>query len=503
MRPDIHSLPRSRGEAKAAGSKWYFTGKPCVRGHLAPRFTSIGKCMDCACLDSAKQNPPSTDRTRAYTNLETFVAAATEKHGGVYDYSRAKYVSAHTPLEVLCPHHGSFMISPTNHIQGKGCRKCGVARTRALQVKTKEVFIQQSIELWGEGVFDYSRVVYSQARQPVDLRCIKHDKWFSQLPYNHLSGQMACTKCNHKRSRPQEALADFVRELGFTIEENVTRLGVLDQYEADIWVPSLGVAIEHHGLHYHSTKRASDRKVHRAKWEVAQKNGIRLVQVFEDEWNNKRGVVESRIKSILGVSPRTFARKLSVRSVFPVDVKEFLAAHHLQGAGSAQAAYALYDNEEIVAVATFCKARKGSMTHDASPDWEVLRYASIGTVVGGFSRLFKAFLRDYKPHRVVSYCDLRYGVGNVYKAAGFDLDSITQPDYWWVSPKDMKRIPRYQTQKHKLATHPLFGVFFTPDRTESEVCEAAGFRKLYGVGNQKWIWHAPCAIRNSSPGQPD
>ncbi len=490
MRPDIHSLPRSRADAKATGSKWYFTGEPCLHGHLAPRFTSIGKCMDCARIDSARAYSPTTDRVRAYNNLDTFVSVAIEKHSGAYDYSRAKYVSAHTPLEVICPHHGPFMVSPTNHIQGKGCKKCGTARTRALQVKTREAFIRQSIELWGDGVFDYSRVEYVHAKQAVDLCCVKHDKWFSQIPYNHLAGRMACTKCNHKRSRPQEALADFVRGLGLVIEEDVTRVGILDQYEADIWVPSLGVAIEHHGLHYHSTKRASDKKVHRAKWEVAQKNGIRLVQVFEDEWVNKRAVVEARLRSILGVSPRLFARKLSVSAVPPVDVKDFLVEHHLQGAGNAQVAYALYDEENLIATATFCKARGGSMTHVSTAAWEVLRYASVGTVVGGFSRLFKAFVRDYAPDKVVSYCDLRYGVGNVYKAAGFELDSITQPDYWWVSPKDMKRVPRYQTQKHKLEAHPVFGTFFLPEKTENEICEAAGYRKLYGVGNQKWIWTA-------------
>lgn len=33
--------------AKACGSKHYFTGKPCVNGHIEPRHTSNGTCIEC------------------------------------------------------------------------------------------------------------------------------------------------------------------------------------------------------------------------------------------------------------------------------------------------------------------------------------------------------------------------------------------------------------------------------------------------------------------------
>lgn len=40
-------IPSSRNAAKAQGVKYYFTGERCLRGHLAKRFTSIGKCTLC------------------------------------------------------------------------------------------------------------------------------------------------------------------------------------------------------------------------------------------------------------------------------------------------------------------------------------------------------------------------------------------------------------------------------------------------------------------------
>jgi 5-methylcytosine-specific restriction endonuclease McrA len=36
-----------RKAAKAAGLKTYFTGKPCKRGHIGPRYVSRGNCVQC------------------------------------------------------------------------------------------------------------------------------------------------------------------------------------------------------------------------------------------------------------------------------------------------------------------------------------------------------------------------------------------------------------------------------------------------------------------------
>lgn len=37
----------SRADAKALGQDWYFTGKPCIKGHLSKRQTSNGVCHEC------------------------------------------------------------------------------------------------------------------------------------------------------------------------------------------------------------------------------------------------------------------------------------------------------------------------------------------------------------------------------------------------------------------------------------------------------------------------
>lgn len=41
------NLPKSRKEALAQGSRHYFTGVPCRRGHLRERFSSSRVCLSC------------------------------------------------------------------------------------------------------------------------------------------------------------------------------------------------------------------------------------------------------------------------------------------------------------------------------------------------------------------------------------------------------------------------------------------------------------------------
>lgn len=43
----MSSHPATRAEAKAQGSSFYYTGKPCKRGHLSPRFVASQNCVQC------------------------------------------------------------------------------------------------------------------------------------------------------------------------------------------------------------------------------------------------------------------------------------------------------------------------------------------------------------------------------------------------------------------------------------------------------------------------
>ena len=64
--PD-HTLPNSRKEAKAVGSLRYFTGRPCKRGHVAPRLTSNGGCLECAYSRTKQWRTENAEKIQAYS----------------------------------------------------------------------------------------------------------------------------------------------------------------------------------------------------------------------------------------------------------------------------------------------------------------------------------------------------------------------------------------------------------------------------------------------------
>jgi hypothetical protein len=83
-------------------------------------------------LKDILQKTKSPKKLRA---AQSFVSKAQAKHGTYYDYERVSYRDATTPIEIICPLHGSFFQKPVVHTTGHGCRKCGDERTRQAKIK--------------------------------------------------------------------------------------------------------------------------------------------------------------------------------------------------------------------------------------------------------------------------------------------------------------------------------------------------------------------------------
>ena len=125
-------------------------------------------------------------------STESFIEKARAVHGDHYDYSQAKYERAHTPVTIICPDHGPFMQSPSNHFAGKGCRECGIIATSDAKRNTTEQFIAKANAIHGER-YNYSLVKYEGSTAKVTIICSKHGS-FEQTPSEHLVGS-GCAKC--------------------------------------------------------------------------------------------------------------------------------------------------------------------------------------------------------------------------------------------------------------------------------------------------------------------
>jgi hypothetical protein len=155
-------------------------------------------------------NCPSCSGKKKKTNDE-FIEQAKLVHGTKYDYSKVDYKGTDKPVTIICPLHGEFEQTPSSHINGRGCRKCGIESTVQKQTKGKDKFIEQAKSIHGNE-YNYSKVDYENNSTPVEIICPKHGP-FLQRPSHHLHGSI-CPICSNENTaqRLLSNTGDFIKK---------------------------------------------------------------------------------------------------------------------------------------------------------------------------------------------------------------------------------------------------------------------------------------------------
>jgi hypothetical protein len=327
---------------------------------------------------------------------EEFIERATKAHNGKFDYSRVEYVNTSTPVIITCPKHGAFRQIPTQHMAGRGCKKCAsivtnklntigveerVAKlravygdkfdyslvddrsltqpltlicpehgpfkvkmhdwtgctkcnTRAFREKAQRAFIEAAT-LAHNGFYSYDKVEYVRAFDAVIIGCPVHGDYL-QVPVWHQTGSR-CPKCaQNGTSRLEDEIFAFVASLEPAAVQGSMKL--VEKGEIDIYCPGPQVAFEVNGLYWHSTgapgRTKEWPKEHMPlKTSQCSELGIRLIHYYEDEWNYRQEQVKQHIRSCLGLlGAKVAARKCVVADVPIAEARAFLDAHHIQGA---------------------------------------------------------------------------------------------------------------------------------------------------------------------------
>ncbi len=177
------------------------------------------------------------------------------------------------------------------------------------------------------------------------------------------------------------------------------------------------------------------------------------MRIWEDHWRFRREIVESRVKSKLGLLEKIPGRLCVVRRISGPEADGFLEANHLQGSTAAKIKYGLFlpekyfrvlkekphTKELLMAVMTFSGAR---VFRDGTRSYEMIRFAVLRHyhVQGGFSRLLKGFVREKDPDSVMTYVDREWSSGASYGALGFERAGELPPIRYRVDAEG-KRIP--------------------------------------------------------------
>ena len=289
-----------------------------------------------------------------------------------------------------------------------------------------------------------------------------------------------CTKMPY--SQKEKDVLAYIKSIysGEIIENDRTQL---NGKELDIFLPALNLGIEFDGNYWHSLEFKPS-EFHQQKSLECKERGIRLIHIFEYEWDNKRDKIENLIKNALGIFERMiYARDTIVKEIDSKTYKMFLTKYHLQGEVISKYRMGLFDsNNELLSVVGIGKSR-------FSDEMELHRFCSkFGVrVIGGFSKLLKHVMKEFNITELVSYIDIAHFSGKGYNTIGFKEIDITVPNYVYV--KEGIVLSRYQSQKKFLPK--LLGEGFHEDFTERENMFVNGYACIEDAGNFKMLYKVP------------
>lgn len=282
-------------------------------------------------------------------------------------------------------------------------------------------------------------------------------------------------------SYAEKELYEYIKSISTYDVINHCRDVLDNQYELDIYIPEIKIAIEFNGNYWHSNIY-KDKEYHQLKTLMCAHKNIRLIHIFEYEWINDKDSIKLFLKSCIDTNKiKVYAKQCEVKDISSNEAKEFENRFHLQRSVPAKIYKGLVYEDQLIGLMTF-----GVPRFDNNYDYELIRlcFNNCYSVVGGAEKLFKSFIDTFDKVSVVSYCDITKFGGNVYKRLSFKIDSVTSPNYVWCG-RDNKILTRYQTQKHKLLE---LGIG-EETQSESEIMENLGYFKIYNSGNIKYIYN--------------
>jgi hypothetical protein len=181
-----------------------------------------------------------------------------------------------------------------------------------------------------------------------------------------------------------------------------------------------------------------------------------------------------------------YARKCKVVKLSHNEKFGFLNKYHIQGSCKSKHAYGLIYDDNLIAVASFSRLRKGigKTKQINNNEFELVRYASNISVIGGLDKLIHAFRKDIGiPISIISYADRRWSstLDNIYEKTGWEFLGITKPNYWYITQNKKDRLHRYNLTKHR-----LIEMGGDPDLTEFENAINFGYDRIWDCGSIKY-----------------
>jgi hypothetical protein len=253
---------------------------------------------------------------------------------------------------------------------------------------------------------------------------------------NSVEPCLVCNPVNSVRSIKENQLSGFLSDLGIVVENNNTK--ILGGLEIDIFLPEYNIGVEFNGLYFHSNLFRSD-DYHYNKTKKCIENGVRLIHIFEDEWDDKQDIVKSDLTRLLGLNE--YKININDCELKPINKKiknKFLTENSCQLLNSTSIDIGVFYNGQLVGVSSFNK-RNGD-------GFEIVYYCELKnhSINGGVEKILDFLIEKYTPSKINWVIDNRWG-GDIEKF-GFKLVDDLPPNYFYLYKH--KRYSRSEIKKN-------------------------------------------------------
>ena len=291
-------------------------------------------------------------------------------------------------------------------------------------------------------------------------------------------------------SRAETEIKEYIDSLGVSLDIVLGCRDALENFEIDVYIPSIKFGIEYDGSYWHSDIN-KDRFYHFYKTSKAIKNGIRLIHIHDYEW--RHGDVQKIIKGLIkteiiqrmvqcnidcDLTKKGFIQsEYDIRKIDNEQATEFTSKYNVFGVAKFTTAFGAYYNDSIIAVILIKSENNGYYSIQRITQYPGIKFNSV------VEHIVKYIISDIKPTKLTFEVQLDKFTGECLFKLGFrgDKKSIIAPKYVVYSPVGNKLISRAEVED-KIKPLKEMGI-----HTESAI-DACNYYRVYNSGSVLLEW---------------
>lgn len=150
-----------------------------------------------------------------------YIPLLKEIHGDFFDYSKSIFSNSKDKIVVSCPTHGDFTVLVSNHLKGKGCRKCANQRLSETRSMTLEYASNRLKAVYGSDV-TFPKILdeFKTRHSHITGICKEHGE-FKKTVTSLIYNESGCPKCSSGVDRTKPTYF-YINSLG----KNYIKVGV-------------------------------------------------------------------------------------------------------------------------------------------------------------------------------------------------------------------------------------------------------------------------------------